>query len=72
MVKGIISDDLQITRVTLIFKNGNNNELGNRPISVLPYFPKFLERIMYKIFENDSVKSKILYSNQFGFHFISI
>ena len=43
----IFPDKLKITRVTPLFKGGENNESENyRPISVLPCFSKILENIM--------------------------
>ena len=45
---GIFPDKLKIARVTPLFKEGENYELGNyRPISVLPCFSKILEKVMY-------------------------
>ena len=45
---GIFADKIRIARVIPLFKVGENHELGNcRPISVIPCFPKILERIMY-------------------------
>ena len=41
----VFPDDLEIVRVTPIFKVGDGKELGNyRPISVLSCFSKILER----------------------------
>ena len=41
-------DELKIARVTPLFKNGSDPDLGNyTPISVLPCFSKILEKIMY-------------------------
>ena len=43
----IFPDDLEIARVTPIFKVGDEKELENyRPISVLSCFSKILERTM--------------------------
>ena len=40
----------EITRVTPVFKAGNENKVENyRPISILPCFSNILERIMYNI-----------------------
>ena len=45
---GIFPDKLKIARVTPLFKEGENYELGNyRSISVLPCFSKILEKVMY-------------------------
>ena len=47
--QGIFPDSLKIAKVTPIFKSGDkDNVINYRPISILPAFSKFLERIMYK------------------------
>ena len=46
--KSISPDDLKITKVTPLVKTGDNAELSNyRPISVLSFFSKILEHVMY-------------------------
>src|SRR6218665_3535972 len=58
---------LTIARVTPIFKHGDKSELGKyRPISVLPYFSKLLERAMYNRLHDYVLKRTILYINQHG------
>ena len=45
---GCFPEELEIARVTPIYKADYVNEIGNyRPISVLPCFSKILERKMY-------------------------
>ena len=45
---GIFPDKLKIARVIPLFKAGDPANISNyRPISVLPFFSKMLERIMY-------------------------
>ena len=66
--KGVFPDDLNIARVTPIFKVGDENEMGNnRPILVLPCFSKILEKIMYKRLSKYLTVNEILYKKQFGF-----
>ena len=61
-------DPLKIPKVTPVFKIGDFKEINYyRPISVMPYFPKILERIMHSGRYSDLVNEKILYSKQFGF-----
>ena len=67
IVKGIFPDDLKIARVTPVFKGGDEDLENYRPISILPCFPKILERIMYNRLYNHLIKNNILYSKQFGF-----
>ena len=45
---GIFPDSLKIAKVTPAYKSGDSSSFSNyRPISVLPFFSKMLERIMY-------------------------
>ena len=59
---------MKIARVIPLFKSGDKSLFTNyRPVSVLPVFSKFLERIVYNrliIFLN---KYDILSRNQYGF-----
>ena len=46
--KGIFTDQIKIAKVTPLFKKGDNALMDNyRPILVIPYFLKILERIIY-------------------------
>ena len=48
IAKGIFPDDLKIAKVTPINKVDNSSNVSSyRSISVLPWFSKLLERIMY-------------------------
>ena len=48
--KGVFIDDLKVAEVTPIYKVGNNSDISNyRPISLLPWFSKILERLMYNV-----------------------
>ena len=38
-----------------------------RPMSVLPVFSKFLEKVVYKLLYNFLIKYNILFDNQYGF-----
>ena len=65
---GTFPDELEIGRVTRLFKNGSDSDLGNyRPISVLPCFSKIYEKIMYKHLYKHLSDNNILYRKQFGF-----
>ena len=65
---GIVPDELKIARVVPIFKSGDKALFSNyRPISVLPCFSKFLERIIYNRIINYLNDSDILCDNQYGF-----
>ena len=60
--KGIFPDLLKIATVTPLFKKGDNALMDNyRPISVIPYFLKILERIIYNRLYSFFSENNILY-----------
>ncbi|XP_065654789.1 uncharacterized protein LOC136081403 [Hydra vulgaris] len=66
--QGIFPDKLKIARVIPILKSGDETSVSNyRPISILSYFLKLLEHIMYKRLYYFLDVNNILYSKQFGF-----
>ena len=66
--KDVFSDDVKIAKVTAIHKDGNSSDISNcRPISVLPCFSKFLERLMCNRICKYLKENNILYEKQFGF-----
>ena len=68
IVKGIFPDDLKIAKVIRIYKADNISHISNyRPISVLPCFPKMLERIMHNHLQKYLKDQNILYDKQLGF-----
>ena len=65
---GVVLQEIKITQVIQLFKSGDNSVLTNyRPVSVLPVFSKFLERIVYNRLINFLNKYDILSQNQYGF-----
>ena len=55
-------DELKIARVTPSLKNGSVSDLGNyRPISVLTYFSKILEKMMYSRFYKHLSDNNVFY-----------
>ena len=57
-----------MTRVTPIYKGEDSSDESNyKPISVLPYFSKILEHIMYNCLYKYLIENNNLYSKQFGF-----
>ena len=59
---------MKVARVIPLFKSGTLTLFTNyRPVSVLPAFSKFLERIVYKRLDSFLKKYKILSCNRYGF-----
>lgn len=66
--KGVFPDQLKIARVVPIYKNDDRTSVNNyRPISVLPFFSKIIERLMYNRTLDFLNKNEILAKNQYGF-----
>ena len=66
--KGVFPGDLKMAKVTPIYKASDNSDISNyRLISVLPSFPKILERLMYNCLYKYLKENNILYEKQFGF-----
>ena len=65
---GVVPNEMKIARIVPIYKSGPNYLFSNyRPISVLPIFSKFLEKIVSNriwVFIN---KNNILFNGQYGF-----
>ena len=65
---GIFPSELKLARVVPIFKSGDPSLLTNyRPISVLSFFSKIFEKIVYSIVFDFLCENEILYDYQFGF-----
>ena len=65
---GVVPDQMKLARVVPLFKSGDKRLFSNyRPVSVLPIFSKFLEKIAYFRLINYLDKRKLLASNQYGF-----
>ena len=65
---GIVPDEMKVARVIPLFKSGDSATFTNyRPVSILPSFSKFLERIVYNRLLNYIDKNKILCDSQYGF-----
>ena len=65
---GIFPDIMKVAKITAIFKKGEKCSISNyRSISVLPYFSKILERIMYNRLYDYFIVNKVLLNKQFGF-----
>lgn len=65
---GIIPEQVNVSLITPIHKNEDETLFSNyRPIAVLPFFSKLLEKLMYKRLINFSEKHRIFYNDQYGF-----
>ena len=65
---GFVPNEMKIARVIPLFKAGDKALITNyRPISILPNFSKFLERVIYNRLLNFLNKNNILTENQYGF-----
>ena len=66
--KGIFPENMKIAVVKPIYKNGNRSMMSNyRPISILPYISKLIEKIIHKRLMAYLTQHQILRKNQFGF-----
>ena len=65
---GIFPNELKLARVVPIFKSGDSTVLSNyRPISIVSFFAKVFEKLLYKYLLNFLDDNNILYNYQFGF-----
>ena len=68
ITQGVFPDELNIARVTTIYKGENIIMVNNyMPVSVLPLLSKIFERIMYNRLIEFINKQNTLYKYQFGF-----
>jgi len=66
--EGTCPDELKLAKVIPVYKAGSTMELSNyRPISVLNFFSKIFEKLVYNHIIQFLDKNNILYQNQFGF-----
>ena len=62
--QGIFPDELKLARVVPIYKSGDKKEVSNyRPISVLSFYSKIFEKIMYEYVVEFMDKSEIIFKN---------
>ena len=68
IAEGVFPAELKIARVIPLYKRENNQLIHNyRPISVLPFFSKIFDKIVYKYVLDLFDDNNILYDYQFGF-----
>ena len=67
-LEGIFPKELKLARVIPIFKSGDKSLITNyRPISVLSFFSKIFEKIMYNNLYAFVEDFDIIYAHQYGF-----
>ena len=68
IVQGDFPDEMKLAKVLPIYKSENEQLVQNyRPISVLPYFSKIYERVIYNHIIDYIDDNNTLYDKQFGF-----
>ena len=68
IVQGDFADEMKLAKVLPIYKSENEQLVQNyRLISVLPYFSKIYERVIYNHIIDYIDDNKTLYDKQFGF-----
>ena len=68
IIQGDFPEELKLAKVIPIYKADNEQHIQNyRPISVLPFFSKIFEKIIYNKLLEFNNANNILYEKQFGF-----
>ena len=68
VINHLLTNHLNWDKIIHIFKSEDKLLINNYyPISILPFFSKILERLMYNCLLNYLNLSKILVQNRFGF-----
>ena len=67
-ITGIFPNRLKVALIIPIYKSGSKLEVTNyRPISILPFFSKIIEKIMHKRLMSFLENNNTLYKHQYGF-----
>ena len=64
---GLVPSELKAAIITPIYKQGDKLYATNRPISILPYFAKIMEKAMCSRLNSYIDRLSILYPRQYGF-----
>ena len=68
LAEGIFPDNLKLARVVPIYKSGDKKSVNNyRPISILTFFSKIFEKVLYTCVTNFMDAHEIISKQQFGF-----
>ena len=66
--EGVFPSELKLARVVPLLKSGDSSQITNyRPISILSFFSKIFERIMYNHIVDFMDSNCSIYKYQFGF-----
>ena len=66
--EGVFPEELKLARVVLILKASDPSQIANyRPISVLTFFSKVFEKIMYNCILKCMDDNHVFYGHQYGF-----
>src|SRR6218665_2019691 len=65
---GVVPTGIKVAKIFPLFKSGAKNKINNyRPISILPYFSKYFEKLMHNRLMNYFTKFNLLSGSQYGF-----
>src|SRR6218665_1254428 len=65
---GVVPTGIKVAKILPLFKSGAKNKINNyRPISILPYFSKYFEKLMHNRLMNYFTKFNLLSGSQYGF-----
>ena len=68
IMEGVFPSELKLARVVPLFKSGDSAQITNyRPISVLSFFSKIFERVIYNHIVDFMDSNDSIYKYQFGF-----
>ena len=68
ITSGIFPDQMKIAKIILMYKSEDRYSINNyRPISILPFFSKMFERLMYNRLLDYVNANNTLYPNQISF-----
>ena len=68
MATGVVPKDLKKAKIIPLFKDGDQCNFTNyRPISILPWFSKILEKLIYSRILSHLQDNEILFEHQYGF-----
>ena len=65
---GLVPNRLKLAKIIPVYKTGEKSLINNyRPISILPYFSKYFEKVMHNRLLTYLTKGNVLFEGQYGF-----